>query len=137
MLILEILSLDEKTAVYLFFEFRWAIAQKPFELIDQAKEFLISLTAEQRELVSFALETLPNLDGTICPDSFTRERLSLSEMSQEQIDKTYNLLKTYLSESGYDQMQQIIDLENYLAVVENNPYKEMPVNTILPLWHSQ
>ena len=107
-----------------FLSLGWAIAQKPFELIGQAKEFLISLTAEQRELVSFALEDPAKSRWHYLPhDSFTREGLSLSEMSQEQIDKTYNLLETYLSESGYDQMQQIIDLENYLAVVENNPYK--------------
>ena len=107
-----------------FLSLGWAIAQKPFELIDQAKEFLISLTSEQRELVSFALEDPAKSRWHYLPhDSFTREGLSLSEMSQEQIDKTYNLLETYLSESGYDQMQQIIDLENYLAVVENNPYK--------------
>jgi len=56
-------------------------------------------------------------------DSFAREGLPLSEMTAGQIEKTYALLEAYLSESGYDQMQQIIDLENYLAIVENNPYK--------------
>lgn len=34
----------------------------------------------------------------------------------------YALLEVSLNESGYDQMQQIIDFKNYLLTVENNPY---------------
>ena len=104
-----------------------AVAQMPFEPLAIANDLLSSLTADQKEVVSFALEDPAKTRWHYLPhDSFAREGLPLSEMSPEQIDKTYNLLETYLSESGYDQMQQIIDLENYLAVVENNPKKRDP-----------
>ena len=63
-----------------FLSLGWAIAQKPFELIDQAKEFLISLTAEQKELVSFALEDPAKSRWHYLPhDSFTREGLSFQK----------------------------------------------------------
>ena len=107
-----------------FLGWGWVIVQKPLDPLALATDLLNSLSDSQKEVVSFALEDPAKIRWHYLPhDSFTREGLSLSEMSQEQIDKTYNLLETYLSESGYDQMQQIIDLENYLAVVENNPYK--------------
>lgn len=102
-------------------------AQKPFEPSAQAIDLLNSLTAAQKEVVSFSLKDPAKTRWHYLPhDSFAREGLPLSEMSPEQVDKTYALLETYLSESGYHQMQQIIDLENYLAVVENNPLKRDP-----------
>ena len=47
-------------------------------------------------------------------------------MNEEQVAKTYQMLEAYLSESGYSQMEQIIDLENYLAIKENDPFKRDP-----------
>ena len=115
----------------------WLWHKKPFEPLALANDLLNSLTADQKEVVSFALEDPAKTRWHYLPhDSFTREGLPLSEMSLKQIDKTYNLLKNYLSESGYHQMQQIIDLENYLAVVENNPKKGPQKVLYRLLWDS-
>jgi len=80
------------------------IALKPYELTYLAKEFLISLTAEQKELVYFPWITLTKHDGTICPMIYLFVRGFPFRNETEEDRKTYNLLKTYLSESGYDQM---------------------------------
>jgi len=100
------------------------MAQTSFDPLSGVSALMNSLTPAQKEIVSFALEDPAKTRWHYLPhDSFAREGLPLSEMTAGQIEKTYALLEAYLSESGYDQMQQIIDLENYLAIVENNPYK--------------
>ncbi len=100
------------------------MAQPSFDPLLGVTALMKSLTPAQKEIVSFAMEAPAKTRWHYLPhDSFAREGLPLSNMSSNQIEKTYALLEAYLSESGYDQMQQIIDLENYLAIVENNPYK--------------
>jgi len=100
------------------------MAQPSFDPLSGVSALMNSLTPAQKEIVSFALEDPAKTRWHYLPhDSFAREGVPLSEMTAGQIEKTYALLEAYLSESGYDQMQQIIDLENYLAIVENNPYK--------------
>ena len=100
------------------------MAQPSFDPLLGVTALMKSLTPAQKEIVSFAMEDPAKTRWHYLPhDSFAREGLPLSNMSSNQIEKTYALLEAYLSESGYDQMQQIIDLENYLAIVENNPYK--------------
>ena len=110
-----------------FLGWAWAISQKPFEPLALATDLLDNLSDAQREVVSFALEDPAKTRWHYLPhDSFAREGLPFSQMNPQQIEKAFTLLETYLSESGYEQMQQIIDLENYLAVVENNPIKRDP-----------
>lgn len=102
----------------------WVSAQSSFEPLLDATALLNSLSPEQKEAISFALDDPAKTRWHYLPhSSFAREGVPLSEMSPEQEEKTYALLEAYLSESGYDQMQQIIDLENYLAVAENDPVK--------------
>lgn len=100
------------------------MAQHSFDPLSGVTALMNSLTSAQKEAVSFAMEDPAKSRWHYLPhDSFAREGLPLSEMTPEQNHKTFALLEAYLSESGYDQMQQIIDLENYLALVENNPVK--------------
>ncbi|MGA0373378.1 MAG: DUF3500 domain-containing protein [Flavobacteriaceae bacterium] len=104
-----------------------SFAQKTFHPHAMATELLSTLSVYQKKIVLFAIDAPAKTRWHYLPhDSFNREGLPLSEMNPDQIDKTFALLETFLSESGYDQMQQIIDLENYLAVVENNPAKRDP-----------
>lgn len=113
----------------------WTIAQSPFESLPLATELLNSLTASQKEVVSFALEDPAKTRWHYLPhSSFLREGLPLSDMTPSQIEQSYALLDAYLSESGYNQMQQIIDLENYLAIVENNPAKRDPTKYYLAFY---
>ena len=118
-----------------FLGWGWAIAQKPFDPLAFATDLLNSLSESQKEVVSFALEDPAKTRWHYLPhSSFKREGLPLSDMTPTQVQKTYALLEAYLSESGYDQMEQIIDLENYLAVVENNPAKRDPTKYYLAVY---
>ena len=118
-----------------FFGLGCAIAQKPLDPLALATDLLNSLSDSQKEVVSFALEDPAKTRWHYLPhSSFKREGLPLSDMTSTQIQKTYALLEAYLSESGYDQMEQIIDLENYLAVVENNPAKRDPTKYYLAVY---
>ena len=118
-----------------FLGWGWAIAQKPFDPLALATDLLNSLSDSQKEVVSFALEDPAKTRWHYLPhSSFKREGLPLSDMTPIQVQKTYAILEAYLSESGYDQMEQIIDLENYLAVVENNPAKRDPTKYYLAVY---
>ena len=114
-----------KKLFYIFFlGWGWSFAQNTFDPINLASELLNALSVSQKNIVLFAIDAPAKTRWHYLPhDSFAREGLPLSEMNPAQIKKTYSLLDNFLSESGYDQMHQIIDLENYLAVVENNPAK--------------
>ena len=118
-----------------FLGWGWVIAQKPLDPLALATDLLNSLSDSQKEVVSFALEEPAKTRWHYLPhSSFKREGLPLSDMTPIQVQKTYALLEAYLSESGYDQMEQIIDLENYLAVVENNPAKRDPTKYYLAVY---
>ena len=110
-----------------FLSLSFAVAQTTFDPISLAEDVLKSLNENQKEDVFFALNDPAKTRWHYLPhSSFPREGLPLSDMTPEQEEKIYTLLKAYLSESGYEQMQQIIDLENYLAAVENNPFTRDP-----------
>ena len=114
----------KKPLLMYFLGIVWVSAQNSFDPLLQVNSLLNSLTPVQKEAVSFALDDPAKTRWHYLPhSSFAREGVPLSEMSPEQEEKTYALLDAYLSESGYDQMQQIIDLENYLAIAENDPIK--------------
>ena len=117
----------KKLLVIYFFGWVWAVAQNPFNSVALVTDLLNSLSKSQKKTVSFDFDDPAKTRWHYLPhSSFKREGLSLSEMTQVQIKKTYALVEAYLSEAGYNQMEQIIDLENYLAVVENNPIVRDP-----------
>lgn len=125
----------KKLLIIYFLGLGWANAQTPFDPLALATDLLNTLSDFQKEVISFPLEDPSKTRWHYLPhSSFKREGLALSDMTPDQIQKTYALLEDYLSESGYDQMQQIIDLENYLAVVENNPIKRDPTKYYLAVY---
>ena len=71
-----------------------------------------------------------NLLALPAPRLIYCEGLPLSEISEAD-RQNLQLTEKLPQRSGYHQMQQIIDLENYLAVVENNPKRD-PKSTISP-----
>ena len=118
-----------------FLSLSFAVAQTTFDPLSLAEDVLKSLNENQKEAVFFALNDPAKTRWHYLPhSSFPREGLPLSDMTPEQEEKIYTLLKAYLSESGYDQMQQIIDLENYLATVENNPFTRDPTKYYLAVY---
>jgi hypothetical protein len=86
---------------------------------DPAAQFINSLNSEQldRALKSFDYQYKENwhyLPGT----SWFRTGLRLDALDNNQKAMVYELLRTSLSESGYDKTKRIIDLENILFELE-------------------
>lgn len=112
-----------------------ALSQNIFDPVSQAAELLNSFYPDQKKQTTFSFDDPAKTRWHYLPhSSFKREGLPLSQMTPDQIEKTYALLDAFLSDSGYDQMEQIIDLENYLAAVENNPEKRDPAKYYLAFY---
>ena len=84
-----------------------------------AENFLASLTGEQRE------RTLYPVDDTEWRNwanvhLFTRQGVSIREMSDEQIELGYALLRTSLSERGYQTSRDIMRLNHTVAEMIDN-----------------
>ena len=57
---------------------------------------------------------------------FERPGIALSDLDSKQKKLVFELLKTNLSESGYDKTIRIIDLENVLAEIESDTDRRDP-----------
>ena len=124
-----------KLICFYFLSLFFAIAQNTFDPLPIAEEVINSLTPKQKEVVFFDFDDPAKTRWHYLPhSSFSREGLPLSDMTAAQEEKIYAMLQAYLSKSGYDQMQQIIDLENYLAAVENNPVIRDPTKYYLAIY---
>jgi hypothetical protein len=84
-----------------------------------ASRFLDSLTPEQRQQATFALESEERLRWNFIPtEAFARKGLLLKDMTESQRTLAHNLLKSGLSDRGYLTYTQIIQLENVLLALE-------------------
>jgi hypothetical protein len=104
--------------VILFISFLYA-----FQLSneDPAANFLNSLNEEQIEKTQFPFDNLSRntwhfLPGTMWP----RAGIQLHELNPNQKELFFELLRVYLSKSGYDKTMRIIDLERVLAELSGN-----------------
>ena len=111
------------------------MAQNAFDPLALATDLLNSLSDSQKKVVSFTFDDPAKTRWHFLPhSSFKREGLPLSDMTPRQIKKTYALLEAYLSVNGYEQMEQIINLENYLALVENSPFVRDPTKYYMAVY---
>jgi type II secretory pathway pseudopilin PulG len=86
-----------------------------------ATKFLASLTAEQRQQATFALDSAEWTKWHFIPDeTFPRNGLPLKAMQEPQRVAAQELLKSGLSERGYTTYSQIIQLEKILKVIETD-----------------
>ncbi len=84
-----------------------------------ATRFLESLDAEQRKKATYPLESEEYLRWNFIPtEAFARNGLVLREMTEAQRTLAHNLLKSGLSDRGYQTYSAIIALEDILRVVE-------------------
>jgi uncharacterized protein DUF3500 len=84
-----------------------------------ATRFLDALNADQRKQATYPLESDEYLHWNFIPDeAFPRNGLPLKSMSDAQQKLAHELLKSGLSERGYQTYTAIIALENILRVVE-------------------
>lgn len=89
------------------------------DMAEAAQTFWKSLTAEQRTQTGFNFTDDERVNWFFVPHD--RKGLPLKQMTPDQRKLAWALLKTGLSDGGYEKAQQIVDLENVLRVVENRP----------------
>ena len=86
-----------------------------------AAEFLNSLDDEQRQKAHFSFDDLSRSSWHYLPGAFwPRSGIWLHELTANQKELIFKLLKNSLSETGYKKTQKIIDLENVLAEMSGN-----------------
>jgi hypothetical protein len=84
-----------------------------------ATRFLESLSAEQRKQATYPLESEEYLRWNFIPtEAFPRNGLRLKDMTDAQQKLAHELLKSGLSDRGYQTYTAIIALEDILRVVE-------------------
>jgi hypothetical protein len=82
-----------------------------------AERFLASLTPEQREQATFAFDSPERMRWHFVPQ-FERNGLQVKAMTEPQRKLAHDLLRTGLSERGYDTYAQIMQLESILRDIE-------------------
>lgn len=86
-----------------------------------AEKFLNSLNIEQREIILLPFDNSSKSDWHYLPAaSYARTGISLGQLSSEQKNLFFKLLRSSLSETGYSKTKQIISLENVLAELSGN-----------------
>ncbi len=88
-------------------------------VVDAARAFLASLSVDQRKKVSYPVDH-DEWRNWANIHRFPREGLSLSEMSKEQRQEAYGLLRAGLSAKGYKTSRDIMRLNHHLAELVQN-----------------
>jgi hypothetical protein len=84
-----------------------------------ANRFLAGLSAEQRQVATFAFDSDERLRWHFIPNEmFRRQGLALKEMTDTQRSLAHELLKTGLSQRGYLTATAVMDLERVLKALE-------------------
>lgn len=89
------------------------------DMAEAARAFEQSLTAAQRTQATYPFTHDERVNWDFVPHA--RNGLMLKQMQPNQQKLAWALLKTGLSDAGYQKAQQITELENVLRVVENRP----------------
>jgi hypothetical protein len=85
-------------------------------MVNAAKDFLDSLTLEQRSKCTYAFEDEQRFDWHVIPRP--RKGIPLKELDAKQRQLAHNFLKTGLSQRGYLRATTIIELENVLRELQ-------------------
>ena len=94
-------------------------------LSDMAKAadlFLQTLSEKQKTKIQFGFHEDERYNWNYVPRN--RKGLTLNEMSDKQIKGAFALLRTALSDTGFNKTNSIIQLENVLREVENRPVND-------------
>jgi hypothetical protein len=94
------------------------------ELTSATEDFLASLRPEQRAKAVFRFEDAERVNWHFIPRQ--RRGLPLKEMSPEQQELARRILRTALSERGYLKASTIIELEQVLREMGQNPFVRDP-----------
>ena len=89
------------------------------EMTDAANALLSMLSAEQRQQITYPFEDTERFNWHYVPRE--RKGLALKQMTPDQRKAAMALLKTGVSQQGYDKATSIMDMENVLRVIDNRP----------------
>jgi len=95
------------------------------KLSDMAKAvdlFLQTLSEKQKAKIQFGFNEEERYNWNYVPRS--RKGLTLNEMTGQQVKDAFALLRTALSDKGFNKTNSIIQLENVLREVENRPVND-------------
>ena len=84
-----------------------------------ASVFLQTLSEKQKAKIQFGFNEEERYNWHYIPRS--RKGLTLNEMTSQQIKDAFGLLRTALSDTGFNKASSIIQLENILREVESRP----------------
>jgi hypothetical protein len=86
-----------------------------------AERLLASLTPEQRQRATFSFDAQERLRWHFIPtETFPRNGLLIKDMTEAQRTLAFSLLRTGLSQRGYDTYSAIIKLEAVLKAIERS-----------------
>ncbi|NEU69018.1 DUF3500 domain-containing protein [Spirosoma agri] len=89
------------------------------EMREAVQTFLQTLTPEQRQKTMFPFDNEERFNWHFVPRE--RKGLPLKQMTPEQRQAAMAMLKTGLSDQGYEKATAIIDMENVLRVIDKRP----------------
>ena len=89
------------------------------DMLESVTTFLGALTPEQRKQATFAFDDAERFNWHFVPRE--RKGLPLKQMTPDQRRAAMTMLKTGLSQQGYDKAAAIMDMENVLRVIDNRP----------------
>ena len=96
------------------------------DMAKKASVFLQTLSENQRAKIQFGFNEEERYNWHYIPKS--RKGLTLNEMTGQQIKDAFALLRTVLSDTGFNKANSIIQLENVLREVEsrssNDTYRD-------------
>lgn len=89
---------------------------------DSATKFLDSLNEEQLEKAQKPFDDLTRHTWHFLPAAmWPRPGIPLKDLDENQQKLLFEVLRSFLSETGYNKTRSIMELENILAEIENNP----------------
>jgi hypothetical protein len=89
------------------------------QMTEAVQAFLNALSPEQRKQATYTFASDERQTWYFTPHE--RNGLALKQMQPAQRQAALSVLKTALSESGYEKATSIMDLDNVLRVIENRP----------------
>jgi len=89
------------------------------EMAKAADVFLQTLSEKQKVKIRFGFNEEERYNWHYIPRS--RKGLTLNEMNDQQIKAAFALLRTALSDTGFNKANSIMQLENVLREVESRP----------------
>ncbi|HKY21090.1 MAG TPA: DUF3500 domain-containing protein [Vicinamibacterales bacterium] len=99
----------------------YAADRSPANMANAATKYLATLSAEQREAVSFPFADTEQREhfGFVPTEMFSRKGLTMGAMNEAQRQAAHDLMRSGLSQKGYATAAAIMELEALLNEIEN------------------